>query len=97
MDQVRRYRPPPNFVKDTDNRTDGYRAQFGSDECWELDALSLAVIADLIEAELETLIVQSRWRKAMTVERRRRKQLDAVAANWTKVEKIFGWSKRRRQ
>jgi hypothetical protein len=32
--------PPPNFVKETDTRTSGYRDRFGTDECWELDAHS---------------------------------------------------------
>ena len=48
MPQVRQYAPPPNFVKESDARTPAYRAQFGTDDCWELDALSPTVIADLI-------------------------------------------------
>ena len=88
MDQVRRYRPPPNFVKEKDARTAAYRKQFGTDKCWELDALSPTVIAALIEAELEKIIVPSRWRTAMAQERRGRKQLETIAANWTKVQKF---------
>jgi hypothetical protein len=30
---------PPSFVKEDDTRTSGYRERFGTDECWELDAL----------------------------------------------------------
>ena len=97
MDQVRRHRPPPNFVKDSDTRTSGYREQFGTDKCWELDALSPTVIAVLIEVELEAMIFPTRWRAAMAMERRRRKQLNTIAANWTKVEKFIGWSKRSRR
>src|SRR5262245_61066288 len=40
MKQVRRYRPPPSFIKEGDTRTTGYRERFGTDECWELDAPS---------------------------------------------------------
>lgn len=88
LKQVRRYRPPPNFVKDTDTRSGGYRAQFGTDKCWELDALSPAVIAGLIRAELDTLINPARWRAAISKEDRGRKQILAVVQNWDKVEKL---------
>jgi hypothetical protein len=89
MDQVRQYSPPPNFVKDGDTRTSGYRERFGTDQCWELDALSPAVIADLIRTEVEALIEPRTWRKAQASERRGRKLLDAVAGNWSRVEKLL--------
>jgi hypothetical protein len=85
MDQVREFNPPPSFAKEGDTRTSGYRKRFGTDECWELDALSPTVIADLIRSEIEALIDQKHWRKALTSERRGRKQLAAVVANWAKV------------
>jgi hypothetical protein len=84
LDQVRQYIPPPNFVKEADTRTGGYRERFGTDECWELDALSPTVIANLIRTENEALIDPKRWRAAIASEERGRKQIAAVA----KVEKI---------
>src|SRR6516165_5027467 len=68
MEQVQRYSPPPSFVKEGDTRTTGYRERFGTDECWELDALSPAVIADLIRSEIEGLIDQRAWRAALASE-----------------------------
>lgn len=56
MDQVRALNPPPNFAKEGDSKTRGYVERFGSDECWEMDALDPQAIHDLIEAEV------SRWR-----------------------------------
>jgi hypothetical protein len=90
MDQVRRYNPPPSFVKEDDTRTSGYRERFGTDECWELDALSPTVIADLIRTEIESLIEPKAWAKALAHEQRGRKLLATAAGNWTKVEKLFG-------
>jgi len=84
MDQVRQHNPPPSFVKDGDTRTSGYRERFGTDECWELDALSPTLIADLIRTEIEQLIDWSKWRSAQAREERSRELLDAVAENWTK-------------
>jgi hypothetical protein len=90
MGQVREFNPPPSFVKDGDTRTSGYRERFGTDECWELDALSPTLIADLIRTEVEQLIDWRRWRSAKAREERGRRLLDAAAANWTKVEKVLG-------
>jgi hypothetical protein len=90
MDQVRQYSPPPNFVKESDTRTSGYRERFDTDECWELDALSPSVIASLIRSEVEGLIDAKRWKRAAVSERYGQSQLAAVARNWAKVEKLLG-------
>ena len=86
---MRQYAPPPNFVKESDARTPAYRAQFGTDDCWELDALSPTVIADLIRAEVTGLIDQTARDEAVADEERNRALLDRAAENWTKVEKLL--------
>ncbi|MCW2110471.1 hypothetical protein [Bradyrhizobium elkanii] len=85
LDQVQRYKPPPSFVKEGDTRTSGYTKQFGTDECWELDALSPTIIADLIRAQIQPMIDDAEWMKASERERQSREQLKAVTANWAKV------------
>lgn len=90
LDQVRRYNPPPSFVKEGDTRTSGYRARFDTDECWELDALSPTVMADLIRTEIESPITPKAWARALADEERGRRLLDAAGANWSKVEKLLG-------
>jgi hypothetical protein len=89
MDQVRRFNPPPSFVKEGDTRTSGYRTRFGTDECWELDALSPTVMADLIRTEIESLIEPNAWAEALAHESRGRELLDAAAGNWALVEKLL--------
>jgi hypothetical protein len=86
MDQVRRYRPPPSFVKEGDTRTSGYTEQFGTDECWELDALSPTVIADLIRAEIEPMLDADEWSAAKKREAQSRRELETVEAKWAKVQ-----------
>jgi hypothetical protein len=95
MKQVQQYRPPPNFVKEQDTRSGGYRQRFGTDQCWELDALSPTVIANLIRSEIEALIDQMRWRIAGAKEETGRRLLAGVAANWTMVEKLLAKAGRR--
>src|SRR5262249_51695465 len=89
LDQVRRYNPPPSFVKEDDTRTSGYRDRFGTDECWELDALAPTVIADLIRTEIEGMIDRHRWQEAIAREERGRELIASAAENWTKVEKML--------
>jgi hypothetical protein len=40
-------------------------AEFGIDQCWELDALSPTVIVDLIRTAIEALIDWDRWNAAL--------------------------------
>jgi len=79
MDHVERYRPPPNFAKEGDTRTSGYVERFGTEECWELDALSPTVIADLVRSEIRPLIDVDCWEEAIANEERGREQLRAIA------------------
>ncbi len=87
---MRKYNPPPSLANESDSRFDAYVREFGTEQCWELDALSPTVIADLIRAEIEPLINQVKWRKAMASEGCGRQQLQRVAQNWTKVENLLG-------
>lgn len=51
MEQIRRYRPPPNPAKLTDSRAAAYIEKFGTSS-WEVDALPPEVLAQLIRATL---------------------------------------------
>jgi hypothetical protein len=97
MDQVRQYNPPSNPAKETDSRHAAYVRLFETTECWELDALSPTVIADLVRAEVEALIDHEAWNAAKLEERRNRKLIDAASANWTKVEKFLERNKKGRR
>ena len=83
------YAPPPNFAKETDTRYDAYVRKFGTTDCWELDALSPTVISDLIRDEITELIDESKWKSALTMEKRNRGLLHRAAENWSKVEKLL--------
>jgi hypothetical protein len=89
LDQVRQYNPPPNFAKESDARFAAYVEQFDTQQCWELDALSPTVIADLIRTEVTGLIDQGAWDEAVADEERNRDLLDYAAENWAKVEKFL--------
>lgn len=67
MNQIERYRPPPNPAKVTDSRFEDYRRNFG-DESWELDALEPTVIHDLIEDAVLRIRDNTRWDAALRME-----------------------------
>lgn len=77
-DQVVKYNPPPNPAKLSDSRAGDYIDNYGLD-CWELDALEPAVLADLIKAEVEGLIEHREWAKAESLEREHREQLVSLS------------------
>jgi hypothetical protein len=89
MDQVERYAPPPNFAKEMDSRYAAYVRQFGTTECWELDALNPSVIADLIGDEIGALVDHAAWNAAMAKEAENRSTLAKASENWAKVEKFL--------
>jgi hypothetical protein len=89
MDQVRRYRPPPNPAKETDSRAGEYKARFGS-KSWELDALDPPVIDRLIRDQLTELIDADAWDAATRREEDARHLLRATADRWPDVVAFFG-------
>jgi hypothetical protein len=95
MEQVRQYNPPASFAKEKDKRFPAYVRQFRTRKCWELDALSPEVIAELIRDELEELIDHDRWNAAMRKEVRNRRGISRLSDNWTKVEKWLRSGRRR--
>lgn len=74
MDQIERYRPPPNYVKVNgygeyaDSRAKEYVRTFGTEESWELDALSPRVIRDTIEENVLRLRNSELWDEALEEE-----------------------------
>lgn len=89
IDQVTRYNPPPNFVKDRDSRTPAYVRQYGENS-WELDALSPRVLNQMIRDAIRPLITrQSEWDAALKDEEENRDRLRKIADNFARIiEKI---------
>jgi hypothetical protein len=90
MDQVEQYNLPPNFAKETDKHYKKYIKDYGTEECWELDALSPTVIADLIRDELDGMIDVEEWEERKAAEQQNRDLLAKVSENWPRVKKAVG-------
>jgi hypothetical protein len=84
MDQVRRYRPPPNPAKESDGRAAKYIEQYGPSS-WELDALSPRVIDGIIDREIKALVDLDVWTLRAKAEKERKATLQAAADRWDDV------------
>lgn len=74
MDQVKKYKPPPNPAKMTDSRFDGYVKIHGN-KSWELDALNPTIIGNLIKKNIVSLIDDDLWQEATKREQKNRDKL----------------------
>lgn len=86
MNQVRRYKPPPNPAKETDSRFVGYQDLYG-DESWELDALEPTVLAALVRGEIRGLLDDGAWETDIKREKVARAQLQSLSDNYSKIAK----------
>lgn len=91
LEQVRRYNPPSSVAKATSSRLQDYIDEIGTDEVWELDALSQDVTQGLISSRLDELIDQDRFRVAEVVEDRNKRRMREIADRMDEVEEfLFG-------
>ena len=81
---------PPNFAKENDSRYAAYVRQFGTTDCWELDALAPNVISGLVRDELDRLIDRDTWARAIAAEDDNRAILAAAADTWSLVKSARG-------
>jgi hypothetical protein len=91
MDQVRKYKPPPNPAKLTDSRCTAYIKVHGN-ESWELDALEPTTIDGLIQKSIEQLRDDDAWEKAEAEESEAKRLLTQAARSW---EAVAGFLRRR--
>jgi len=89
MNQIEEYEPPPNPAKVTDSRSGPYMEEFG-DESWELDALDVTVLADLIRENILDVRDDETWEESIAEENKAKEELSQVSANW---QGITGWLK----
>jgi hypothetical protein len=85
MDQVNALNPPPSPVKVTDSRTNGYIDTYGTDECWELDAIDPPTLDGLIQDAIREHVDMDLRQARLDREAGERAQLEAVHENWIDV------------
>lgn len=88
MEQVDKFRPPPNPAKSRDPRFLGYLQEFG-DQSWELDALNPETLASIVSTEIGDIVDPDLWHTIVEDETTERKLLGLVSEHWGKVTKLL--------
>lgn len=79
MEQIKKYKLPPNPTKLTDTRTAAYVEQFGT-TCWEVDALEPTVLTAIVEENIEGIIDIQLYDEMMEKEEKDRAKLTKIIA-----------------
>lgn len=83
MPQIERYNPPPQFSKESDTRTPAYIARYGTDKCYELDALPPRALAGIVRAAIKHHIDPDKWAKSEARELEMKDQLQTIVDSLT--------------
>ncbi len=83
MQQIRKYKPPPNPAKVTDPRAKDYISQFGAIS-WEVDALNPKTLHALVEKNVESRIDMGLFNDQLEEETKDKKALLKVAQDFEK-------------
>lgn len=84
IDQVNRWKLPPNPAKITDSRFAAYAAEFG-ESSWELDALDPRKIDKMIRVAIESHLDRELFDERETQQETDRKLLEKCSDNWDDV------------
>jgi hypothetical protein len=85
-EQIHKYSPPPNVGKTTDGRLAKYMVERGTDQVWELDALSPSVIQGLIRDAVGSLRDPALWAELMEQETADKRVLHQTAEELTMMQ-----------
>jgi len=85
MEQIEDLNPPPSPVKSTDSRTAGYVEAYGTEDCWELDALPPAELDRLVEEAILDHLDRDLYDARVRLEERQKDLLRALPENWDDV------------
>jgi hypothetical protein len=80
MQQVRKYKLPPNVTKRKDTRSPKYVAKYG-DRCWEVDAIPPEELQRLVTQAIEEHIDGGTWNADLQREIRDKADLEARFRN----------------
>jgi hypothetical protein len=68
MEQIKKYKLPPNPTKLTDSRSDNYVRKFGK-TCWEVDALNPETLTQIVEKNIQEQIDLELFEKILKKEK----------------------------
>jgi hypothetical protein len=88
MNQIEKFKPPPNPAKVTDSRANKYIQMYGR-ASWELDALEPNVIKTMIQDEIKQYIDFNIWKETGYEQDKKRSILERVYDRWEEIIPII--------
>lgn len=88
-DQIKEFNPPPAFAKPKDSRTEAYIEMFGTEDCWEMEAMEPRTIARVIEEVIKSLLDVDLYLAQLKKERRGKAYLRAIEDRWNEVAEFI--------
>jgi len=85
LDQVREFNPPPSFAKETSSRHTRYVERYGTDEAWELDALTPDVIQELIQQGVDQHRDSALWTAAHDREENSKDRMNEITNRFEEI------------
>lgn len=79
MQQIKKYKLPPNSAKLTDTRASGYIKKFGK-MSWEVDALSPDVLTNIVETNIEKEIDMNVYKNVLAQEEKDIKRIKKIVS-----------------
>jgi hypothetical protein len=89
MDQIEELDLAPDYAKEKDSRIEGYRAEFGTDYSWELDALEPEYIDNLITTAIEGVCDMEKFNAALVIETTNKTRLKSVTDSFYDVARFL--------
>lgn len=88
MEQIEEFAPPPNPVKLSDSRCDGYMKKFGK-MSWELDALDPNTLNELISSQVASYTDFDKKKALELKQQEGRNLLSSCSMSWDEVQKLL--------
>lgn len=85
MNQVEAFNPPPSPVKPGDSRSKGYVEEFGTTECWELDALTPEQVDEIVTEAVTGYCDEDKQAVLKARQAKEKRLLAATSKNWRRI------------
>lgn len=85
IDQIQKYKPPPQPAKQMDSRYKEYVAENATKSCWELDALEPSILLKLLDTGIEEITDFDTLDEVQTQEDAHREALGLFATHYEKA------------
>ena len=93
MEQIKKYKLPPNIVKKTDSRSAKYIRKYGN-KSWELDALNPEILTNLLVSSILVYLDEVKYREMREREKAEKTRLRDIVGRLEEDDESGAWAGR---